>query len=38
MRLTGSPDRERAGRAMAAKMRMVMLDIAALQAACDGTA
>jgi predicted 3-demethylubiquinone-9 3-methyltransferase (glyoxalase superfamily) len=38
MRLMGSPDREKAGRAMAAMMQMVKLDIAALQAAYDGTA
>jgi predicted 3-demethylubiquinone-9 3-methyltransferase (glyoxalase superfamily) len=35
-KLLGDPDRARANRAMAAMMKMVKLDIAALQAAADG--
>lgn len=38
MRLMSSPDREKGGRAMAAMMKMVKLDIATLQAAYDGVA
>ncbi len=37
MELMGSPDREGAGRTMQAMLRMRKLDIAALQAAYDGT-
>jgi two-component system sensor histidine kinase QseC len=35
-RLLGDPDREKAGRAAAAMMKMVKLDIAALEAAARG--
>jgi len=37
-RLLGDPDREAAGRAQAAMLQMQKLDVAALQAAFDGTA
>ena len=36
-RLFGDPDREAAGRAQAAMMRMTKLDMASLQAAFDGS-